>query len=49
MGDKVDLGDAIAVIHADGSASADHVARRVEEAYAIDDHASPEPLVWRVI
>jgi pyrimidine-nucleoside phosphorylase len=49
VGDKVDLGDAIAVIHADGSASADHVARRVEEAYAIDDHASPEPLVWRVI
>ncbi len=49
VGDKIEAGEPLAIIHAESAAIADHIIKRVSSAYTIADQAEPESLVWRII
>ena len=49
VGDKIDKGDLLAVIHTDDLDHAESVSKRVESAYSLQDTASAEPIIWRFV
>lgn len=49
VGDRVEAGETISVIHADSETCANNVSKRVLNAYTIGDHGTAESLIWRII
>ena len=49
VGDKIDKGDVLGIIHADDLDHAESVSKRVESAYTLKDSASAEPIIWRFV
>jgi thymidine phosphorylase len=49
VGDKIESGEPLALIHAESTSAAEIVAKRIAGAYKISDQAVPESLVWRII
>jgi pyrimidine-nucleoside phosphorylase len=49
VGDKINAGDLLAVIHADSEDLADLVSKRIKAAYKIGATAKVEPLIWRFV
>lgn len=49
VGESIEAGEPLAVIHASSLSSAQAVSKRISDAYTIGNHAAPESLVWRII
>jgi thymidine phosphorylase len=49
VGDKVELGEPLAVIHARSDNDALSVLTRVQQAYKIEQNARAQDLIWRMI
>jgi len=49
VGDRINEGDLLALIHADSEDLADLVSKRIQAAYKIDAAAKVEPLIWRFV
>lgn len=49
VGDKIDVGEPIAIIHAKNVEAVELVSKRIRGAYQIADSAKAEPLVWKII
>lgn len=49
VGDKVTMGEPLAVIHGNSDATIDAALSRLRTAYTIRDHATAEPLIWQIL
>ena len=49
VGDKVTLGEPVAVVHGNSEATVRMATERLKNAYKIQDHAAAEPLIWQIL